>query len=253
MYRFFMESNNLRNPKKFAQKIIYLCMVIVSINLSANWLATSTVKLVENQNDLASFDDILRLNLSMHSISIYFAKFFNEERKKLGYLDNKEVTLLTGSNHVINCIDDALKYQNVCCSITRNFLDFYLNLKFKEKREVPNLKILDSVVFSNYWSYIYEEASPYVGKICSIVQKIKESGIDSINIKLRVKLVKKFHQPAISEDSFLITKFCIVLAIGYSISLFVLILEILLYEAEKRFDLNQYKSFKILMKLFKKF
>ena len=259
MYRFFMERNNLRDPKKLAQKIIYLCMVIVSINLSANWLATSTVRLLETQKELASFDDIVKLNLSIHSISISFRNFYKENQKKLGYPLSEEVKLFSGTDEIINCMDDVVKNRNVCCLVTEELLIFYLHLKFKDKNEIPALKILESTLFSSYWSFIYEEASPYVEKMSSIVREISDSGIGDLDFRFQfksgVRLLKKLYQPTLTmlKDSLLVTKLAIILATGYTISLGVLTFEILFGKLGKHFNFNKYVFLIILKEFFNQF
>ena len=237
IYKFFMERNDLRNIKKLAQKIIYLCMAVVSINLSANWLATATLKLLDKQNEFTSFDDIVKMNLSIKSTSIYFINVFNENQNKLGNPFSKKATILKGVDDTINCIDDVLKNQDVSCLITPGYLNYCIKMKFKKKYEIPALKILYSTIFSNYWNYVFEEASPYVEKINSIVLKFKESGID--NLELESELAKTENHDkrlAISNDPFLVTKLLIVLVTGHSISLCILILEILFGKLKKRLN-----------------
>ena len=49
--------------------------------------------------------------------------------------------------------------------------------EIQKNGEISAIYVLDLSTFSNYWGFIYKEVSPYVKKISSVIQQIKDSDI----------------------------------------------------------------------------
>lgn len=181
--------------------------LILSVNYSSILFGKiADIKVIHNEQQFNSIDDILQSNMDMHT------PYSPEE-----YDDPKVRELLSRSKRIENshdCIDKQIKTRNVICLLVYSravyFVEENVNVYGK-----PLIKIAGPS--NGFEIYRYEKASPFAGKIEKIMQYTVESGIPVV-WKNRMKRSRSNNNqneaPTVTED--LLTQVpLIILFIGY--------------------------------------
>ena len=124
-------------------------------------------------------------------------------------------------SHISDCIDIILKNQSAICIADITKGEYYLN-KYLDPMGNALLEIIDTDLYSEYISFRYEYASPFVEKFNMLMERIIESGIVDYWMKLnqkhkiidQVSLLSKMHDPFVMERLSIILFFGFVLAIA---------------------------------------
>ena len=211
-------SVSLHNPpKKLVGRIIYFCIIILSIQYARDFYSDLIDNLVNDEVTFNSFDDIIDYPLQPYVDRLLMERAFVDEDQFLGYVKKKSIPV----EDVGECADLLQVNKTMACIAmrlrARVFTKRYLN-----KNRSPIMMIAKPVILSERWAYLFEKSSPYIDKFYDLLQRLFEFGVFKhiVNANYRKKSLEVEEDKEEEDDtqSDLFLQLQSILTFGYGVS-----------------------------------
>lgn len=158
-------------PRRDFNKIVYLTIAILSVIFSNSYFSMlADVKLQVIDQEINSYDDIVRLNMTIYVPGVYNVYNDIEEDKK-GFFQEISKNF--------RCYELLIKTNNACCIYTFTTAEYYLKTLL-DTRQQRIMKLTGITFQHKLEGYFYEKASPFAEKIEHSLQQLFESNIISV-------------------------------------------------------------------------
>lgn len=197
-------------PKRNVERIIFFSLVILSMLYSTDLLLKLTsIKLVHAEQDFLTFEDLIKSGMPIYTRESVDENEDIETRKFL----SKNLKIESEAR----CVDLLMSSGNVVCISPYNKAN-YLVQKNSNTNGMSAMKITGLSFRHEYYSFVYEKASPFADRIEIIFRLLFEAGISIVCSKAKVNT-----ESSNTTDTFFII---LILSIGYSLATIIFIFEL---------------------------
>uniref|UniRef100_A0A6V7K1E4 Ionotropic receptor n=1 Tax=Bracon brevicornis TaxID=1563983 RepID=A0A6V7K1E4_9HYME len=214
-----------RQPKPFADRIMFISLVLVAMVYSTK-LYTSITHGVVSKVKASKWETLEELSASDITLFIhpmYFNKTFAYAEGVILDLKKKTVT----KRDAIACLGLMMKNKNVSCLMSKNEFDVI-------QRYIPRytMKIVKPCLWRDSTAFLLSSKSPYHERIRQIITHFHEKGFKQkwyhIGLGRRpLRTNQFFFSESIAETSSVLKPSLIILSIGYSLAIIAFIGEII--------------------------
>lgn len=215
------------NPKTFKQRIFFIALTFLSIKYSSTIFTEITQSnILTKEIEFNSFEDISKFNLTS-CVPLYYESLMRKHENKAIQNIMQYAKVVENSR---DCIEESIKHK--CACVLSKFVARFLIEKYRNVDGTSNVKLSKLIVASDKGAFIFEQASPFVHKFNSIMQRIVESGIRNsavpkwnnilIYSRLKFNSIDKLTEEKVSD----LEKVVYILSGGYCISLIAFIIEL---------------------------
>ena len=217
-----------KRPNNGIEKLIYLCIALISIKYSSDTTAFFTDNKIIFQDEI-SFNALEQLNnptLPMYANKAMVGEIMNNNVSKiLQKLQWNTIKI----NSFIDCLEMiVLKKDRICIGPVVH-IEYYI-AKFRNPDKTPTIKLAKPFLMNDFAAFSYEKGSPFAEKFDAKFQQIVESGIQKIWKYQETYLNTTHKSEIIFLNNLRLSQLIIILSVGYLVSLIVFISEVSYYK-----------------------
>ena len=223
---------NTRQPERSSERIVFFCIVFLSLTYFSNIFATITETRVNaHEPTLSTAEDVEKSKLQPHINQRIYSAYFEDSNETL----KSKFTRVKVTN---DCVQSLVEGNDFACFTTSSGASIFVRETIKPNR-CPRLVFCKYEFFTIGGNLFYEKASPYVERFDRVVRQFIGAGI--------ISKWKEYHESkkitcpediATHVNSYkhrnLINKLLIILSVGVTIAVVTFVFEFLFYSCKTR-------------------